>query len=142
MLSQRPEEDYQEGPDNLWRLPGKEFLVIECKNESDSKEGIGKRDLGQLGQSIEWFKDRYGEAEPVIPIVIHPLSHVGPQATAIPDCRVIDGHRLRLLRDSFLDFVKATNEEVLREPAAVHHQLATHNLTAERFIDSFTVPLT
>jgi hypothetical protein len=141
MLSQRPEEDYQEGPDNLWRLPGREFLVIECKNEAGSEEGIKKRDLGQLGQSIEWFKDRYGDTEPFIPIIIHPLSYVGPQATAIPDCRVIDGHRLRLLRDSFLDFVKAANEEVLGDPAAVHQQLATHNLTADRFIDAFTVPL-
>jgi len=141
MLSQRPEEDYQEGPDNLWRLPGREFLVIECKNEAGSEEGIKKRALGQLGQSIEWFKDRYGDTEPFIPIIIHPLSYVGPQATAIPDCRVIDGHRLRLLRDSFLDFVKAANEEVLGDPAAVHQQLATHNLTADRFIDAFTVPL-
>ncbi|WP_242121249.1 DEAD/DEAH box helicase family protein [Sphingomonas lacusdianchii] len=141
VLSQRPEEDYHEGPDNLWRLPGREYLVIECKNESEAEGGIAKGDLGQLGQSMEWFQQRYGATEPVIPVVIHPLSHVGPTATAIPGCRVIDGHRLRLLRQSFLDFVKATSEEVISDPAALHEQLATHGLTGERFVETFTTAL-
>ena len=49
---QRPERDYNEGPDNLWALPGGSFFVIECKSGVTSGECISKRDAGQLGQSV------------------------------------------------------------------------------------------
>ncbi len=52
---QRPEKDYNEGPDNLWALPNNVFLVIECKNGVAVGGGISKKDAGQLGQSVEWF---------------------------------------------------------------------------------------
>lgn len=48
--AQRPEKDYKEGPDNLWALPNASFVVIECKNGVTAKDGIAKKDAGQLGQ--------------------------------------------------------------------------------------------
>ena len=56
---QRPERDYGKGPDNLWALPDNVFLIIECKHNATSKNGISKRDVGQLGQSVAWFNGHY-----------------------------------------------------------------------------------
>lgn len=142
LLSQRPEHDFDEGPDNLWKLPNGNFIVIECKNGSQAKDGIAKDDLAQLGQALEWFEQKYGPNELVTPLIVHPRSTVGPQASSIPGCRVIDGHRLRLLKDAFVAFVKAVaTEDVLRDPVRVHEQLVAHQLTGDQIIDAYTVAL-
>ena len=36
--SQRPEKQFNDGPDNLWALPHGSFLVIECKKQRDIRE--------------------------------------------------------------------------------------------------------
>lgn len=143
LMSQRPEQEFDEGPDNLWKLPNGSFLVIECKNESESKEGIAKGDLGQLGQSIEWFEGKYGSNEAFTPVIIHPRSNIGPQASAIDGCRVIDGHRLRLLKSAFVAFVTSiAEEEVLADVDRVQEKLVEHSLTGEQILAAYTVPLT
>lgn len=143
LMSQRPEQEFDEGPDNLWKLPNGSFLVIECKNGSESKEGISKGDLGQLGQSIEWFEGKYGANEAFTPIIIHPRSNTGPQASAIDGCRVIDGHRLRLLKAAFIAFITSVaEEEVISDVDKVQEKLVEHRLTGEQFLETYTVPLT
>lgn len=142
LMSQRPEREFEEGPDNLWKLPNGSFLVIECKNGSQAQDGIAKADLGQLGQSLEWFDGKYGTNEDVTPMIIHPRSNVGPQASAIAGCRVMDGHRLRLLKAAFVAFVKSVaNEDVLSDPSRVQERLSAHQLSGEQFVATYTVPL-
>jgi hypothetical protein len=63
ILSQRPERELGEGPDNLWRLRDGRFLIVEFKNGSMSTNGISKTELGQLEQAITWFHNRYGKTE-------------------------------------------------------------------------------
>jgi hypothetical protein len=137
ILSQRPEKQLGEGPDNLWRLRDGRFLVIECKNGSVSTSGISKTELGQLEQSLSWFQNRYGN-EPCLPVIIHPLSYAGPQATAIRGLRVIDSKKLEILCKAFLQFVKAiavegvlTNEVKIRE--ALHAQKLAESLLVATF---------
>ena len=142
VLSQRPEREFEEGPDNLWKIPNGPFLVIECKNGSEATDGIAKGDLGQLAQALEWFTQRYGANEQRVPVIIHPLSHVGPQASAIPGCRVIDGHRLRLLKEAFVSYVRSVApEDVISDVAQVEKALIDHNLIGGRFLEAFTVAL-
>lgn len=69
-----PERQFGKGPDNLWLQKDGPYLVIECKNGSVSQGGISKDDLGQLDQSLSWFEERYGQGEPKIPVMIHPLN--------------------------------------------------------------------
>ena len=60
-LSERPEKEWKEGPDNLWCLKENDFLLIECKSEVDEKrKDIAKKETGQLSNSIKWFETNYG----------------------------------------------------------------------------------
>jgi hypothetical protein len=46
ILSQRPERELGEGPDNLWRLRDGRFHIVECKNGSMSTKASRRPNLG------------------------------------------------------------------------------------------------
>jgi hypothetical protein len=138
ILSQRPEKQLGEGPDNLWRLRDGRFLVIECKNGSVSTTGISKAELGQVAQALSWFQVRYGN-EPRVPIIIHPLDEVGPKATAPDGLGIISSQKLALLRKAFVDFVKAiAAESVLTNEVKIREALHTYKLAENLFLQTFT----
>lgn len=140
LLSQRPEREFGEGPDNLWLLKNGRYLVIECKNGSTSADGISKSDLGQLDQALSWFRSRYGKDIPVTPVIIHPLTTLGPQATAPEALRVIDKAKLEALGLAFVNFVKSIAADVdLANPAKIREALASHGVTEALFLDRFSV---
>ncbi len=58
--SQRPENEYGKGPDNLWSCGNLTFFVIECKNGCTSNK-INKHDTNQINGSINWFSNEYDD---------------------------------------------------------------------------------
>ena len=57
---QRPDDEWKEGPDNLWALTDGRYLLFECKNEVlEGRESINKHETGQMNNSIAWFKRHY-----------------------------------------------------------------------------------
>jgi hypothetical protein len=139
IVSQRPEKQFGEGPDNLWRLKDGRFLVIECKNGSSSTTGISKVELGQLEQALTWFANRYG-SETVAPVIIHPLDYIGPKATPPKGLRVIDAKRLELLRKAFVSFVKAIAVEgVLADEVKIKEALHAHKLSESLMVQTYTI---
>lgn len=142
LLSQRPERDFGEGPDNLWLLKNGRYLVIECKNGSTSADGISKADLGQLDQAIGWFKNRYGKETDVTPVIIHPLTKIDSKATAPDGLRIIDSDHLQIMRTAFVDFVKAIAADAdLANTAKIREALVSHGLLDSMLVDRFTVPV-
>ncbi|WP_310602358.1 DEAD/DEAH box helicase family protein [Anaerosporobacter sp.] len=56
----RPEKEQKEGPDNLWQISNKKFLIIECKNEViDGRQFISRDEVGQMSRSCSWFEHKY-----------------------------------------------------------------------------------
>ena len=140
--SQRPEQQLGEGPDNLWCFPGGEFLVIECKSGATSLQGISKKDLGQLEQSITWFNNKYTGSVSMTPIMVHPLKKSGPGATKISGARVITQTELAKLKDAFENFNKSLgNENILNDVKRISELLNEHKFTSRAFISSYTVPM-
>lgn len=139
LLSQRPERDFGEGPDNLWLLRDGRYLVIECKNGSTTQGGIFKDDLGQLDQAMTWFRKRYGQEMPAVPVIIHPLTRIGQQATAPVGLRIIDEARLALLRTGFTDLVKMiAADAALGDVAKVRGALQSERFTANTFLEKYS----
>ncbi len=138
--AQRPEKQFDEGPDNLWALPNASFLVIECKNGVTSTSGISKHDAGQLGQSVAWFTGRY-PASPGIPIMIHPGLDLGPGASLVVGMRIIDAARLEKLRKNLHNFAKQlANPDVAATASEVAKRLAQFELSADTFVNAFSTP--
>jgi replicative superfamily II helicase len=76
---QRPEFIYGQGPDVLWRIEKKKFMVIECKSKKKIDNPLNKKEHGQLLDSYEWFKEKYPNYEG-IKISLHPTDFVTTNA--------------------------------------------------------------
>jgi hypothetical protein len=138
---QRPEKQFKEGPDNLWALLGGDFLIIECKNGVTAGSGIAKKDAGQLGQSVEWFKARYA-ASNCAPIMIHPERTLGQGASAVAGMRVIDLVGLEKLRNNVRGFAKQlVDPDVAVNASEVAKRLAQFELNGDAFVNAFGKPL-
>ena len=139
LSSQRPEKLYGEGPDNLWHLFEDHFAVIECKNGVQSKDGIAKKDLGQLQQSMTWFGRHYGVAE-ATPIIIHPHAKAGATASVPPGARVINPQDLKNFNLALKSFVEAlaADESAIRNVERIASLLASRNLQADLLVECFS----
>lgn len=136
---QRPEKDYKEGPDNLWAMPNGSFLVIECKNGVTAETGISKKDAGQLGQSIDWFRGRY-PVSPAMPVMIHPERVLGQGASLVMGMRVIDLAGLEKLRNNLRAFAKQlVDPDVSANASEVAKRLGQFELNADGFVNAFSV---
>ncbi|WP_245449324.1 DEAD/DEAH box helicase family protein [Neorhizobium tomejilense] len=142
MGSQRPEISFEKGPDNLLALSNGEFIVIECKNGATSEQGISKTDLGQLGQAVDWFEEKYTKIAPKHVLIIHPLKYVGPGAAVIEGARVMTEKQLEKLRNALLEFAKALGDaNVLNDVQRIGQLLTTHSFTPSTFLQQYSVPM-
>ncbi|MFL2778486.1 MAG: DEAD/DEAH box helicase family protein [Paracoccus marcusii] len=139
---QRPEKVAGDGPDNLWHLSGNSFLVIECKNGAVSKEGISKDDLGQLEQSMSWFRRNYGTSTST-PVIIHPHKKLGPTASIPKGARVINPVLLKKFKAALQSYVKvlAMDDIGVRDVERVSKALHETGLEAGDFILNFTMDI-
>ncbi len=81
-VSERPENDYGDGPDNLWRTAEDFDFVIESKSRKvDSSKPLTKGEHGQLLVSSQWFQKNYPEREH-LRVSIHPNSFATNNANA------------------------------------------------------------
>lgn len=127
--SQRPEKQFNDGPDNLWALPDGSFLIIECKNNSTSENGISKADLGQLDQAMSWFVGKYTKAGTGTPVIVHPLKTLGDGASEVEGMRIVTEKELEKLRKALTEFAKSLGDpDILNSQKQINELLATHGL--------------
>lgn len=105
LSSARPEKETGKGPDNLWGIGGNSYLVIECKNGATANR-ISRSDLNQLGGSMRWFRNNYGEGASATAVIVHPATSVADQDRdhLVAGMRVVNGPKLERLRRAFRDY--------------------------------------
>jgi hypothetical protein len=134
---QRPEKLFDEGPDNFWALAEGSFLVIECKNNATSENGISKTDAGQLDQAMTWFGTKYPAATGT-PVIVHPHRKLGDGATAVSGMRVMTEEELKKLRKAIEAFAKTLSDpDTLNNVKKVKELINTHGFGAE-FLARYT----
>ena len=141
--SSRPEkEDVRAGgPDNLWRLSDKEFLVIELKTEVSRQDArIVKTEAAQLSHSVSWLSDCYGRDVVVTPIFVHPSSGTRD------DCHPPSGTRVitKECWDNLGKEVASLVTELVSQTGAytvdeLADALIRRHLDRQHFVDHFTV---
>lgn len=135
--SQRPEHDIGIGPDNLFVLPGVSFWVIEAKSGATSK-GIGKRDIGQLTNSLNWFKRHYDLEATVVPVLVHPSTKVYRDASAPEGMRIMTKSLLEKFSGALRKFSEGLAEFGWSDKNEVGRLLFSYGLDAESLFDEFT----
>ena len=135
----RPEKRESGKTDNLWALADNSFLVIECKNEVlEDRDEITKAEAGQLGQSMEWFRDRY-PASHGVPVIIHPTRKLSHHAEAVEGMRVINKTKLDRLKRDLREFGKQLGDpSVGTNTVEIANRLEQFGFRGERFVETYT----
>jgi len=102
----RPEQRWGCGPDNLWQINDDHFWIIECKNCVTANRGISKTEAGQLDTSIAWFEEKFEDCHNV-PIMIHPSNKLMSDAFSIKTLYAIRVNELEKLKSNVKNFYKS-----------------------------------
>ena len=107
-VTQRPDKELREGPDNLWALRDDLYWIVECKNQVDpNRKEINKHETGQMNNSCAWFKQHYPGAKNKNTMIIWTKT-VGAAAGVNDPVRIMTSKKLELLVKS----VRATFDEL------------------------------
>lgn len=138
--SERPEEKFGRGPDNLWALGSLKYLVIECKSGAVLTERISKSDTNQLNGSMVWFKEKYDNSCSATPIMVHPKTVFEHAASPPQDLRIVNPDGLKRLRDAIVAFsISLSTTGAFRDTREVEKQLKHHKLSAADILGLCTV---
>jgi len=135
-VSQRPEKESGNGPDNLWNIASKNFWIISCKNMvSDNRDSIHKKETGQLNNDIAWFKQNYEDCK-ARPVLIHPAKILESNAFLNESSYVITEENLDKLKQNVQNFYNSLkgipfediSNDIIKQMLAKAH-LDVYNLT-------------
>ncbi len=105
--AEQTEREYGKGPDDLVILGNKNYLIIECKNETTT-ETICKQDCNQLNGSYNWFTSTYKENDVVgYPIMIHNSNIFEYACSPNEKIRIITPTSLEKFKKNIKEFVCA-----------------------------------
>lgn len=142
LAAQRPEKAFGIGPDNIWTFSDANFLVIECKNEATTENGISKSDLGQLEQAVSWFEEKYTASIKKTPIIIHHSTKLAHGASSINGARVITETELGKLKAAMELFAKSLGDiNTLNNINSIGEILTKLNFTSSTFVQTYTKDL-
>lgn len=137
--SQRPEADFNRGPDVLWAVGNLQYFVIECKS-SAVVASINKHNANQLAGSMNWFGQRYDQTCKATPIMIHPYRLFDAAAIPPQGARIVTSELLLSFKDAIRALYKAIASSVDNVDAKqLQALLEHHDLTPSRLLESFTV---
>jgi replicative superfamily II helicase len=142
-VSQRPEKEWKEGPDNLWGLRENEYLLVECKSEVDQRRvEIEEHEAEQMNRSCSWFDSQYKGAQCHRWIVI-PTRKISRKTSFTHQVVVLKKHGLA----QFVKNVKRFTEELkgvdfkdLSEHK-IQELMVAHKLSIDDILSGYTKPV-
>jgi replicative superfamily II helicase len=136
--TQRPDDELNEGPDNLWAVSENEYFVIECKNEVEaSRAEIHKKESGQFSNAVSWFKKNYPAAH-FYAYTFHPAQRFGMGAGCDFPVLSIGPKGLKKFKDRVRAFVKEFSALDLTSLSAkqVQQFIDAHDLSDQKILGS------
>lgn len=140
IFSNRPEDEYGNGPDNFWDIGDSKFMVIECKNGTIT-DTINKSDCNQLNGSINWFKMHYRDNSfSCFPIMIHNSKTFNFDCSPDENIRIMTPELLMKFKANIVNFSKmVVNLENFNNPIKIQQLLNQFNLNGTQIVTSYTV---
>jgi hypothetical protein len=139
-VSERPDKSWKEGPDNLWALDAKQYILWECKNEVDvNRSEIHKYEAEQMNSSCAWFEKHY-DGYMAKNIIVHP-SNYAPSATAFTyDVEVMRVQELKQFVQDVRVFYKSFETQNFHDlsPAHIQQLIDAHNLSIPLMLSKYT----
>lgn len=142
-VGERPDTEWKEGPDNLWALDDKHYLLIECKSEVDvNRAEINKRETEQMNRSSAWF-DKHYQGFDAKRIIIHPSSKIHSAAAFTHEVEGMRDSDLKRFVRSCCDFFKSFEPLNFKDLSAEYTQrlIDLHNLSVSALLSSYSKKL-
>jgi len=109
-ISQRPDNEFKEGPDNLWYCEPSDYLIFECKSDvKEDREEIIKDEGGQMNTHCAWFEEKYGGI-PVSRFMVIVTRKLGRATHFTHDVRIVKKGKLKSLKTNVQAFFKEFRE--------------------------------
>jgi hypothetical protein len=136
--SSRPENDTDDGPDNLWLSTNTIGFIIESKHRNSSEKPLPERDHKQLLGSERWFELHYKKWKSV-GIIIHPNATAEYNSSAQETWALTVSELQRMVADSRALFAQLASSQLDGQPL---EQLCTrlledHKLSAEKWVEAY-----
>lgn len=138
-VSSRPEQEYNDGPDNLWLSTNNSF-VIECKNEGTS-ELFPRKDMEQILHSLTWYNHSFIDNENVNGIVFRKSNILARDCHAGENIYSVNQEKLDSLKRSVLSFSMALQGKSPNDWTTmdIEKLMRQNYLLENQFIQNFTV---
>jgi hypothetical protein len=121
-VGERPDEEWKEGPDNLWALDANQYLLFECKSEVDvTRAEVNKRESEQMNRSCVWFEKHYPGMS-VKRIIVHPAGKVESAAAFTHEVEVMREADLKKLVKAVREFFKSFESQNFKDLSMSHIQ--------------------
>lgn len=141
-VSQRPDQTFKVGPDNLWMTPNDSvFFLFECKNEVLlTRDAINKDEVGQMNNHIGWFRENYSQARVSYFIHVHPKNILSNKANYVEDVNVLTPTKLELLKQNVKGFITEFSSFDLSSYTDdyIYKALQKHVLTYDAIVPTYT----
>jgi len=137
---ERPDKEWKEGPDNLWALDDRRYLVIECKSQVDvNRAEINKREAEQMNRSAVWFDKHYGGMD-ATRLIVHPAKRIESAAAFTHEVRGITVSDLSKLEKACREFFKAFAGQNFADLSAHHIQqmVNVHHLSVDDLLTHYS----
>lgn len=143
-ISERPDQQYKKGPDNLWMAPKeREFIIVECKNEVlSTRKFISKEEVGQMNNHKGWFDEMYPDKPKATFIHLHSVNTISSKANYVLPVKIMTPEKLDLFKEAIRGFVRefskydiCTVEERYINQALVKNQLCMNDIVAKYTVD-------
>jgi len=139
-IGERPDKEWKEGPDNLWKIRDNQYLLIECKSsvESDRKE-IYKEETGQINNACAWFIENYGK-QTFKPLMIIPTKKISKGAGFNYEVEIINKRKLDDLTSNVKRFYMEFKNLDLKDLSTSKLQefINSHKLSVEDLISNYS----
>lgn len=140
---ERPDAEWKEGPDNLWALDDRHYVLFECKSEVEiTRAHINKRETEQMNRSSAWFEKHYPGME-VRRFIVHPAGKIESAASFTHEVEGIREHSLRKLVKACKEFFKSFESHDLRDlsSALIQKLIDAHHLAADDLATTYSSKL-
>ena len=141
--SSRPDNEFGNGPDNLWLMNNKIAWIIEVKSRKQVNSPLRRKEHGQLLQSEQWFVDNHSDYTR-IRIVLHPNAEASESVT-IGSTQALTLNKLgeligsvRMLLEDLISCDKTSDELIVQCEQRLRELNLTPRLLSNTFLSPFT----
>lgn len=139
--SERPDKIWKEGPDNIWALDARQYILFECKNEVDStRKEIHKTESEQMNRSSAWF-EKYYPGMDVKRIIIHPSKCIGSAASFTHDVQGMGDYQLKKIVKNISNFFKSFESFNFDDLSNLQIQqlIDSHELSTSSIVNNYSI---